>query len=81
MPGAPVVSSVRLGPPQIERLKDLYAPRLDACLAGLDKYMPDVRATRPDGVVVARQAWNRGARGREVLSNPDAPHQPDAIDR
>ena len=36
-------------PPQIERLKDLYAPRLDACLAGLDKYMPDVRATRPDG--------------------------------
>ena len=28
-------------PPQIERLKELYAPRLDACLAGLDKYMPD----------------------------------------
>jgi len=36
-------------PPQIERLKKLYAPRLDACLAGIDKYMPDTVATRPDG--------------------------------
>ena len=36
-------------PPQIERLKSLYAPRLDACLAALDTYMPDTKATRPDG--------------------------------
>jgi DNA-binding transcriptional MocR family regulator len=36
-------------PPQIERLKALYAPRLDACLAALDKYMPDATTTRPDG--------------------------------
>ena len=36
-------------PPQIERLKALYGPRLDACLAGLDKYMPDASSTRPDG--------------------------------
>jgi 2-aminoadipate transaminase len=35
--------------PQVERLKALYAPRLDACLAGLDKYMPDASPTRPDG--------------------------------
>lgn len=35
--------------PQIERLKKLYAPRLDACLAAIDKYMPDAEATRPDG--------------------------------
>jgi DNA-binding transcriptional MocR family regulator len=35
--------------PQIERLKALYAPRLEACLAAIDKYMPDARATRPDG--------------------------------
>ena len=35
--------------PQIERLKKLYAPRLDACLVGLDKYLPDTVATRPDG--------------------------------
>ncbi len=38
----------RLGP-QIERLKQLYAPRLDACLAGLARHMPDAVATRPDG--------------------------------
>jgi len=35
--------------PQIERLKQLYGPRLDACLAGLDKYLPEAVATRPDG--------------------------------
>lgn len=35
--------------PQIERLKALYAPRLEACLGGIDKYMPDAVATRPDG--------------------------------
>jgi DNA-binding transcriptional MocR family regulator len=35
--------------PQIERLKKLYAPRLEACLAGIDQYMPDAVATRPDG--------------------------------
>jgi 2-aminoadipate transaminase len=36
-------------PPQIQRLKQLYAPRLDATLAALDKYIPDAVATRPDG--------------------------------
>jgi 2-aminoadipate transaminase len=36
-------------PPQIERLKALYAPRLDACLSAIDRYMPDAVATRPDG--------------------------------
>jgi DNA-binding transcriptional MocR family regulator len=36
-------------PPQIERLKKLYAPRLDACLAGIERYMPDAKATKPDG--------------------------------
>lgn len=35
--------------PQLERLKKLYAPRLDACLAALEKYMPDTCPTRPDG--------------------------------
>jgi DNA-binding transcriptional MocR family regulator len=35
--------------PQIERLKKLYAPRLDACVAGLDTHMPDSQPTRPDG--------------------------------
>jgi len=35
--------------PQIEKLKSLYAPRLDACLAALDKHMPQAKPTRPDG--------------------------------
>jgi DNA-binding transcriptional MocR family regulator len=35
--------------PQIERLKRLYAPRLEACLAALDTYLPDAVATRPEG--------------------------------
>ena len=35
--------------PQIERLKALYMPRLDACLAGIDRHLPHARATRPDG--------------------------------
>ncbi len=38
----------KLGP-QIEKLKALYAPKLEACLAALDKYIPDAVATRPDG--------------------------------
>jgi DNA-binding transcriptional MocR family regulator len=36
-------------PGQIERLKALYAPRLEACLEALDKHLPDATATRPDG--------------------------------
>ena len=36
-------------PPQIERLKALYAPRLAACRAAIEQYMPDAEATRPDG--------------------------------
>ena len=36
-------------PPQLERLKALYAPRLEACLKGLDTHLPAVEATRPDG--------------------------------
>lgn len=36
-------------PAQIEKLKALYAPRLDACLAAIDRHMPEVQATRPDG--------------------------------
>jgi 2-aminoadipate transaminase len=36
-------------PPQLERLKKLYAPRLDACLSALDAHMPEAKTTRPDG--------------------------------
>lgn len=36
-------------PLQIERLRSLYAPRLDACLAALARFLPDAEATRPEG--------------------------------
>jgi DNA-binding transcriptional MocR family regulator len=36
-------------PPQLERLRALYGPRLDACVAALDTHMPEAKATRPDG--------------------------------
>jgi len=35
--------------PQVERLKALYAPRLKACLDGIEQHMPDATATRPEG--------------------------------
>ena len=35
--------------PQLERLKRLYLPRLEACLASLEAYLPDTLKTRPDG--------------------------------
>ena len=35
--------------PQIERLKQLYLPRLDACLHALDTHMPGSVDIRPDG--------------------------------
>ena len=35
--------------PQIEKLKTLYAPRLEATLAALDAYLPDADSTRPEG--------------------------------
>src|SRR5262249_26685851 len=37
--------------PQIRRLTALYGPRLEACLAAIDRRMPDARTTRPDGGV------------------------------
>lgn len=36
-------------PAQITKLKKLYAPRLEATLAALDKHLPDAKSTRPDG--------------------------------
>ncbi len=36
-------------PGQIERLKALYFPRLNACLSEIDRRLPQARATRPDG--------------------------------
>ena len=36
-------------PGQIQKLKALYAPRLQATLDALDKHLPAAKATRPDG--------------------------------
>jgi DNA-binding transcriptional MocR family regulator len=36
-------------PAQIDRLRQLYGPRLEACLTALDRHMPDAEPTRPDG--------------------------------
>ena len=36
-------------PPQVDRVKALYAPRLKACLDALERHMPDAKATRPEG--------------------------------
>jgi 2-aminoadipate transaminase len=56
-------------PPQIERLKALYAPRLDATLAGLDKYMPDATATRPDGGFFISLTLPEGVSTTDVRTN------------
>ena len=36
-------------PGQIDYLKKLYAPRLEACLEALDEHLPDSQPTRPNG--------------------------------
>jgi len=36
-------------PAQLERLKALYAPRLGACLAALERHLPRAEAVRPEG--------------------------------
>jgi 2-aminoadipate transaminase len=54
--------------PQIERLKALYAPRLDACLAALDHYMPEAEVTRPDGGFFISMSLPEGTRTTDVRS-------------
>jgi DNA-binding transcriptional MocR family regulator len=53
-------------PPQIERLKKLYAPRLDACLASIDRHMPDAVATRPEGGFFISLTLPEGVSSAEV---------------
>jgi len=52
--------------PQVERLKALYAPRLEACLAALDHYMPEARVTRPDGGFFVSMTMAEGTLTTEV---------------
>ena len=41
-----------------------YAPRLDACLKGLDSYMPEATTTRPDGGFFISLTLPEGSRKR-----------------
>jgi DNA-binding transcriptional MocR family regulator len=52
--------------PQVEKLKALYAPRLDACMAAIDKYMPDAKVTRPDGGFFVSMIMAEGTLTTEV---------------
>jgi 2-aminoadipate transaminase len=62
-------------PLHIERLRSLYAPRLDACLAALARHVPDAVATRPEGGFfvslslpegISTKALREKARAREL---------------
>ncbi len=52
--------------PQIEKLKALYAPRLDACLAAVDRHMPEAETTRPEGGFFLSVTLPEGAQTRAV---------------
>ena len=53
-------------PAQLDRLRALYAPRLDACLAALDAHMPDAEPTRPDGGFFVSLTLPEGVRTTDV---------------
>jgi DNA-binding transcriptional MocR family regulator len=54
-------------PGQIEKLKALYAPRLQACLNALDKHLPDAEATRPAGGFFLSVTMPEGVSTAQVL--------------
>ena len=53
-------------PAQLDRLRQLYAPRLDACLSALDAHMPDAQPTRPDGGFFVSLTLPEGVRTTDV---------------
>jgi DNA-binding transcriptional MocR family regulator len=53
-------------PPQIVRLKALYAPRLEACRAALATYLPEAQATRPEGGFFVSVTLPQGIRSAAV---------------
>lgn len=53
-------------PAQLDRLRQLYRPRLDACLTALDTHMPDAQATRPDGGFFISLTLPEGVRTTDV---------------
>jgi len=53
-------------PAQIEKLKALYAPRLDACREALAEHLPEVRVTRPEGGFFLSLTLGEGVTTRAV---------------
>jgi DNA-binding transcriptional MocR family regulator len=59
-------------PGQVEKLKQLYAPRLEACLEALDKHLPEAEATRPDGGFFLSVTLPKGTSTRQVMERAKA---------
>jgi DNA-binding transcriptional MocR family regulator len=59
-------------PAQIEKLKQLYAPRLEACLEALDEHLPEAEATRPDGGFFLSITLPQGTTTRQVMERAKA---------
>jgi len=53
-------------PAQIEKLKALYAPRLDACRQALAEHLPEVLVTRPEGGFFLSLTLGEGVTTRAV---------------
>jgi DNA-binding transcriptional MocR family regulator len=54
-------------PGQINSLRALYSPRLQACLDALDKHLPEAEATRPDGGFFLSVTLPQGTTTAQVL--------------
>lgn len=61
-------------PDQVAKLKALYAPRLQACLDALDRYLPDAEATRPDGGFFLSITLPKGINTGDVRERAKAHH-------
>lgn len=59
-------------PGQVEKLKALYAPRLQACLEALDEHLPEAEATRPEGGFFLSVTLPEGASTAQVIEQARA---------
>ena len=59
-------------PGQIEQLKALYAPRLEACLDSLDEHLPQANPTRPDGGFFLSLTLPEGTTTAQVMAQAKA---------
>ena len=59
-------------PGQVDKLKALYAPRLQACLEALDEHLPEAEATRPEGGFFLSVTLPEGASTAQVIEQAKA---------